>query len=149
MSVVVMSVLQEDISVIHPTLVITGHAFRIRQTEFIIYTLLLLILIRPMAGIAMVVSPSAASSNIISLPLAFVRSGYINLRDGKAYVVGRSLYGWSRVAKSLANAYNLGVNPTNVGPSNNNNRYHGFPLRCLYLEKWKRNKSKEDSMRKL
>ena len=71
------------------------------------------------------------SSNIISLPLAFVRSGYVNLIGGEAYNVGHGLYGWSRVTRSLANAYNLGVNPTNVGPSKYGSRYHGFPLRWL------------------
>ena len=79
-------------------------------------------------------SGAEGASNIISLPLAFVRSGYVNLNDGKAYAVGRNLYGWSRVTKSLANAYGLGVSPTVVYPSDGNyDRWRGFPLRCLYL----------------
>ena len=53
------------------------------------------------------------------------------------------------MAKSTIYAYALGVNPLAVGFFDDYNRWRGFPLRCLYLEKWKRNKSKEDSMRKL
>ena len=73
-----------------------------------------------------------SASNIISLPLAFVRSGYVNLNAGMAYGVSRYLYGWSRAAESLAGAYSLGVNPTEVYPSANNYRWNGFPLRYLY-----------------
>ena len=65
---------------------------------------------------------------------AFVRSGYVALSGGKAYVVGRDLYGWSRVASSASVTYNVGVNPTEVYPSNNaGSRWYGLPLRCLYL----------------
>ena len=78
-------------------------------------------------------SGAEGASNIISLPLAFVRSGYVNLNAGMAYGVSRYLYGWSRAAESLAGAYSLGVNPTEVYPSANNYRWNGFPLRCLYL----------------
>ncbi len=66
----------------------------------------------------------------LDIGFGFVRSGYVYPPNGVVNSVGANAYGWSRVTKSLANAYNLGVNPTNVGPSNNNNRYHGFPLRC-------------------
>ena len=78
-------------------------------------------------------SGAEGASNIISLPLAFVRSGYVNLNAGMAYGVSRYLYGWSRAAESLAGAYSLGVNPTEVYPSANNYRWNGFPLRYLYL----------------
>ena len=77
------------------------------------------------------VSPSAAS-NIISLPLAFVRSGWVPLNDGLADVVGRSLYDWSRVATSASVTYYLGVLPTEVYPSNDSYRWAGFPLRCFF-----------------
>ena len=78
-------------------------------------------------------SGAEGASNIISLPLAFVRSGYVGLNDGRAYVVGRNLYGWSRVTVSASVAYGLGVNPAEVYPSGSLNRWYGFPLRCLYL----------------
>lgn len=63
--------------------------------------------------------------------LAFVRSGNVNTNDGKVYNVGNNLYGWSRTAKSTTNAYNLGVNPSEVYPSSDNNRWNGFPLRWI------------------
>ena len=78
-------------------------------------------------------SGAEGASNIISLPLAFVRSGDVHLNGGKAYDVGRNLYGWSRVTVSASSAYTLGVNPTEVYPSNYNYRWRAFPLRCLYL----------------
>jgi len=61
--------------------------------------------------------------------LAFVRSGVIYPNNGTAGYVGNNGYGWSRTARSDTNAYNLNMNPTNVNPSNNNSRFHGFPLR--------------------
>ena len=68
------------------------------------------------------------SSNIISLPLAFVRSGYVGLYDNGAGGIGHALYGWSRVARSAFAAYYLGVDPTVVYPSGYLDRWHGFPL---------------------
>ena len=78
------------------------------------------------------VSPSA-TSNIISPPLAFVRSGYVNLIGGEAYNVGHGLYGWSRVSGSAADAYDLSVTPTVVHPSGSNSRWVAFPLRCFCM----------------
>ena len=74
-------------------------------------------------------------SNIISLPLAFVRSGNVNLNDGRVYGVGEWGYGWTRVTRSASVADFLGVNPTEVHPSNFNYRYYGFPLHCLCMLK--------------
>ena len=71
--------------------------------------------------------------HMISVTLAFVRSGDIGLNDGKVYGASHVLYGWSRAATSASVAYNLGVSPTEVSPSNYVNRWTGFPLRCLYL----------------
>lgn len=71
-------------------------------------------------------------SNIISLPLAFVRSGGIATGDGKASYAGYSLFGWSHMAKSTIYGYALGVNPLAVGFFDDYNRWRGFPLRCLY-----------------
>ena len=72
-------------------------------------------------------------SNIISLPLAFVRSGYAYTNGGNVYNVEHSLYSWSRVSVSTSSAYDLGVIPTGVYPSNDNNRFYGFPLHCLRM----------------
>ena len=78
-------------------------------------------------------SGAEGTSNIISPPLAFVRSGYVSLNAGGAYDVGRSRYGWSRVSKSTTNAYDLYTSPTAVYPSDHSERRGGFSLRCLYL----------------
>jgi len=61
--------------------------------------------------------------------LAFVRSDAINVNDGKMWNLGNWGNGWSRTSKSSTNAYNLAFNPTEVYPSNNNNRWNGLPLR--------------------
>ena len=72
-------------------------------------------------------------SNIISPPLAFVRSGSISASDGKVYHAGHTLYDWSHVSNSTMDAYNLYIYPTDVYTSNIVNRYYGFPLRCLCI----------------
>ena len=64
--------------------------------------------------------------------LAFVRSGYVNVNDGKAYNVGNSGCGRSRTASSSTYAYILYFYTTSVNPSSNDGRYSGRPLRCLY-----------------
>lgn len=63
--------------------------------------------------------------------MAFVRSGYMHLANGYVNNTGYNGDYWTRTAYSAANAYNLNMNPTNVNPSNNWNRYGGFSLRCL------------------
>ena len=96
------------------------------------------------------VSPSAASTQvvpnggkrkettgattIVQLPLAFVRSGSINLNDGKMYYVSERGYNWSRTARSSTYTYYLSLNPTDIAPSNSTYRWYGLPLRCLYPE---------------
>ncbi len=69
--------------------------------------------------------------NIISLPLAFVRSGNVALYDGEVYAVGNNLYSGSRTARSASDVYYLGVAPTEVYLSGYLDRWYGFPLRCL------------------
>ena len=63
----------------------------------------------------------------------FVRSGYVYTNGGEVHFIGNYLYNWSRVISSASGAYDLGVIPTEVHPSANDNRFYGFPLRCLYL----------------
>ena len=74
----------------------------------------------------------SGATNIVKLPLAFVRSGWVNVESGAVWYVGNSGYGWSRTAKSSTTAYFLGMNPTVVDPSGNNHRWVSLPLRCLY-----------------
>ena len=70
-----------------------------------------------------------SASNIISLPLAFVRSGYVHLAEGYVGVVGLYGYGRSRTASSTTDAYRLSFGPSglDMDPAS---RYWGFPLRC-------------------
>lgn len=68
-----------------------------------------------------------------------MRSGYININAGRLKVAGQNGYDWSSRASSKRNdgasipsGYNLNFNATGVNPSNGpNERWHGFPLRCL------------------
>ena len=78
-------------------------------------------------------SGAEGASNIISLPLAFVRSGYVWTPSGIIASIGTNGYNWSYVSKSIANAIVLGAYTASVNPSDDFGRYHGFPLRCLYL----------------
>ncbi len=87
-------------------------------------------------------SGTTGATTIVQLPLAFVRSGNVDINDGRLYIGGWSTgdgqvapahgYGWSRTARLSALAYGLGFNTTGVYPSNYYNRWYGFPLRCLY-----------------
>lgn len=74
--------------------------------------------------------------------VVFVRSGYINLPgvSGATYRnAGINGYDWSSRGSAtrhdgaaIPSGYNLGFNATGVNPSNGpNERWHGFPLRCL------------------
>ncbi len=53
-------------------------------------------------------------------PLAFVRSGNVDLNSGSASGVGRDGYGRSRTARSSTGAYYLSFNPTDIYPSGTN-----------------------------
>lgn len=64
--------------------------------------------------------------------LAFVRSGYMDLSAGYINYIGHGGDAWSHTSYSSTNARNLNFDTTSVNPSDNNNRYNGFPLRCLY-----------------
>ena len=72
-----------------------------------------------------------SASNIISLPLAFVRSGFVGVDYG--YVTGADYETTlrSRTSVSATDAYVLASDPTLVYPSNIAVRYNGRPLRCL------------------
>ena len=79
-----------------------------------------------------VTSGQTAATNIVQLPLAFVRSGWVNIGNGYTNNVGERGYGWARTSNSSTYAYSLYFNTAYVRPSNSNDRYSGFPLRCLY-----------------
>ena len=69
------------------------------------------------------------SNNWRSFPNNFVYSGY--WYGSSAYGRGSSGYYWSSTASSTNNAYYLGLSSDIVGFTNNNNKYMGYPVRCL------------------
>ena len=77
---------------------------------------------------------TTGATTIVQLPLAFVRSGSINLNDGKMYYVSERGYNWSRTARSSTYTYYLSLNPTDIAPSNSTYRWYGLPLRCHWPE---------------
>ena len=78
-------------------------------------------------------SCTTGATNIVQLPLAFVRSGYVNLNNGYVDNVGSNGYNWSRTASSSTGARNLNFSTTGVSPSAYSSRYLGFSLRWLGL----------------
>lgn len=72
----------------------------------------------------------------------FVRSGYININNGRLRNAGNEGDYWSSRASSTRNdgasvpsGYFLNFN-TGLNPSNSNERWLGFPLRCLLGVRW-------------
>ena len=66
----------------------------------------------------------------------FVRSGGIDLNYNFLRVFGRHGSNWSTTTSSyqinyIATAYRLSFTPADFNPSDNFNRAHGFPVRCL------------------
>lgn len=68
-------------------------------------------------------------SSSFHLPLAFVRSGLVDLNLGQSLYVGHAGYGRSRISQSPTYAYFLFMTPTDVYPSGNVGRWLGFSLR--------------------
>ena len=63
-----------------------------------------------------------------------MRSGHANVNSAILRNAGQNGYDWSsRSYSTTTNAYNLNFNASDVNPSNYNNRWNGFPLRCLAL----------------
>ena len=82
---------------------------------------------------------SAGQYNIAAAPLYFVRSGYVDLDNGKFWDAGITGYWWSSRGSSThassavtPSGYILGFDATDVHPSYGPfNRYIGRSLRCL------------------
>lgn len=80
----------------------------------------------------------SGATNIVKLPLAFVRSGWFNLdyygygHYSGIYSFGESGYNWSRTSRSSTLAHYLNIDPNIIPPSNNADRYFGFSLRFRY-----------------
>ena len=75
----------------------------------------------------------AGATITAELPLAFVRSGDVDLYSGKLNDAGEISYNWSRTVRSDEYAYNMisseidGVNP----PGYYSGHYFGYALLCL------------------
>ena len=84
-------------------------------------------------------SADGVNYNIAAAPLYFVRSGRLNLTvsAGTLGNAGINGYEWSSrgaayTSSTSAAAYSLAFNDSTVYPSGGpNNRWYGFPLRCL------------------
>ena len=76
------------------------------------------------------VSPSAA--NIIHLPLAFVRSGDLNLNDGKLWSLKQYGFYWSPISQSVSISYSLRITLSDANTLYAIHRWRGFPLRCQH-----------------
>ncbi len=80
---------------------------------------------------------TTGATTIVQLPLAFVRSGWVNVGteyEGVVRVIGYHGYGWARTAESSTYAYRLNANPTYIGPLDYVDRWYGFSLRCHWPE---------------
>ena len=71
--------------------------------------------------------------HMISVTLAFVRSGYVNVSDGKMYHLSERGFNWSATSKTAYNIYILWIEVVGINTLGNSSRWNGFPLRCLYL----------------
>ena len=68
---------------------------------------------------------------IVQLPLAFVRSGFVVLNNGRVGAIGENSYDQSRVAQATIYTYILYAASISMSSSGYDARWHGFPLRCL------------------
>ena len=82
------------------------------------------------------ISSYHSATTIVQLPLAFVRSGIAHIHTGIVSYTGSNGYIWSRTTKSNAYAYYLGFSSSAINFSGSEDRWLGFPLRCLYLGKF-------------
>ena len=72
------------------------------------------------------------ATTIVQLPLAFVRSGYVDLTDGYIIQTGSVGYGWSRTSTN-AHAHDLWHNDVTISPSSSTYRWSGFPPPLPYF----------------
>lgn len=73
----------------------------------------------------------SVTATILHLPLAFVRSGDVDISNGFSWGLGHAGYRWSRVSQSITIAYNTDMSPFGINTSNLYNRWSGFPLRFM------------------
>jgi len=71
------------------------------------------------------------ASTLVHLPLAFVRSNAVNIRDSKIWFLGQDGDYWSRTDQSPDNAYHLFISLAAAYPTYSYGRWNGYPFRCL------------------
>ncbi len=74
-------------------------------------------------------SIGSVGSKLTQAPLYFVYGGFVN--NSSLTYAGSLGYYWSSTANSATNAYRLYFGSSYVGPSDNNNRYLGYSVRCV------------------
>ena len=77
------------------------------------------------------ISSYHSATTIVQLPLAFVRSGYVHVTNGRISRVGYEGDAWSHTTRSSDVSRYLYFSTSDVNPSDNGNRWDGFSLRCL------------------
>lgn len=75
------------------------------------------------------------ATNIIHLPLAFIRSGYMHHSVGYVNVIGTYGYTWSHTSRSASHSYDLSISASGIDSLDGTHRSIGFPLRCQYQAK--------------
>ena len=78
-------------------------------------------------------SGTTGATTIVQLPLAFVRSGYVNSNLGRILNPGTEGNSWSQTAATDTDAYYLRINSAQAGAIYYYYyyyRYYGRPLRC-------------------
>ena len=78
------------------------------------------------------------SSNITtlaSLPISFIRAGYIDLSEDYDGLEGFNSSGryWTRASAGNDSAYNFGLSPWSTDSNNANSQTYANSIRCLYL----------------
>ena len=100
----------------------------------VLYILAVQVSFRPVIAIVLSVSPSA----VWYTSLDFVRSGLVAISHSSLRAFGLDGYKWSRSTTTYSpntaiNAYFLGFNIAGLNPSDNRDRWLGFPVRCLVI----------------
>ena len=80
----------------------------------------------------LIAQTSANANTIVQAPLMFVRGGYVNPGDYLSYAGDGGVY-WSSVGRSSSGARYLSFSSGAVNPSDYDDRYSGFSVRCVAL----------------
>ena len=83
---------------------------------------------------SLITQTSANVNTIVQAPFMFVKGGIVDPGDSLSNAGGYGDY-WSSVGLNRYDAYNLNFSSGSgsVSPSNNNDRYNGYFVRCVAL----------------